>query len=111
MDGQMIRFIIAAVFISAGVFVFAAATFGVFRFRYVLNRMHIAAQCDTMGTLLCCIGVMILSGFNFTTVKVILCIAFVWAASPLASHLIAKAEYVSQDDDDQDEFNEEVIDE
>ena len=93
---MLIQFIVAAVFICAGIFVFAAATFGVFRFHYVLNRMHIAAQCDTMGALLCIIGVMILSGFTFTTLKFILVIAFLWAASPLASHLIAKAEYVSQ---------------
>ena len=46
---MLIQFIVAAVFICAGIFVFAAATFGVFRFHYVLNRMHIAAQCDTIG--------------------------------------------------------------
>ena len=107
---MLIQFIVAAVFICAGIFVFAAATFGVFRFHYVLNRMHIAAQCDTMGALLCIIGVMILSGFTFTTLKFILVIAFLWEASPLASHLIAKAEYVSQDAEDEDTFEEEVID-
>ena len=40
----MIRFIIAAIFIVAGIFVFAAAAFGVFKFKYVLNRMHVAAN-------------------------------------------------------------------
>jgi multicomponent Na+:H+ antiporter subunit G len=107
---MIVRFIIAAVFICAGIFVFAAATFGIFRFRYVLNRMHIAAQCDTMGALLCLIGVMILTGFTFTTLKLVLVIAFIWASSPLASHLIAKAEYVSQEEEDEDSFEEEVID-
>lgn len=103
------QFIVAACFITAGVFVFAAATMGVFRFKYVLNRMHIAAQCDTMGALLCLVGVMILTGFTFTTLKLLLVIAFIWAASPLTSHLIAKAEYVSQDREDEDTFDEEVI--
>ena len=107
----MVQFIIAAVFICAGIFVFAAATFGIFRFHYVLNRMHIAAQCDTMGALLCIVGICILTGFTFTTLKLILCIAFIWAASPLASHLIAKAEYVSQEEEDEGSFEEEVIDE
>ena len=107
---MLIQFIVAAVFICAGIFVFAAATFGVFRFHYVLNRMNIAAHCDNMGALLCIIVVMILSGITFTTLKFILVIAFLWAASPLASHLIAKAEYVSQDAEDEDTFEEEVID-
>ena len=48
----MIRFIIAAIFIVAGIFVFAAAAFGVFKFKYVLNRMHVAAKCDSLGALL-----------------------------------------------------------
>lgn len=62
-----------------------------------------------MGALLCLVGVMILTGFTFTTLKLVLVIAFIWAASPLASHLIAKAEYVSQDWEDADAFEEEVI--
>ena len=106
---MIVRFIIAAVLICLGMIIFGVATFGIFRFRYVLNRMHIAAQCDTMAVLLCCAGVMVLTGLTFTTLKLFLVIAFVWAANPLASHLIAKIEYVSQDEDDEDEFIEEVI--
>ena len=61
----MIRFIIAAIFIVAGIFVFAAAAFGVFKFKYVLNRMHVAAKCDSLGALLILVGCMILGGFSF----------------------------------------------
>lgn len=103
------QFIVAACFICAGIFVFMVSVIGVFRYKYVLNRMHAAAQSDTMGALLCLVGVMILTGFTFTTLKLVLVIAFIWAASPLASHLIAKAEYVSQDWEDADAFEEEVI--
>ncbi|MCR5447981.1 MAG: monovalent cation/H(+) antiporter subunit G [Solobacterium sp.] len=106
---MIVRFIIAAVLICLGMIIFGVATFGIFRFRYVLNRMHIAAQCDTMAVLFCCAGVMVLTGITFTTLKLLLVIAFVWAANPLASHLIAKIEYVSQNEDDEDEFIEEVI--
>ena len=64
----MIRFIIAAIFIVAGIFVFAAAAFGVFKFKYVLNRMHVAAKCDSLGALLVLVGCMILGGFSFMIV-------------------------------------------
>lgn len=107
---MMVRFIIAAVFIVAGILVFGIATFGVFRFRYVLNRMHIAAQSDTMGLLLCLIGVMILTGFTFATLKVILIIAFFWAASPLAAHLIARAELSAHAEEDLEQFEVEDLD-
>lgn len=106
----MVRFIIAAIFIVAGILVFGIATFGVFRFRYVLNRMHIAAQSDTMGLLLCLIGVMILTGFTFATLKIILIIAFFWAASPLSAHLIARAELSAHAEEDLEQFEVEDLD-
>ena len=43
---MLIRFIIAACLIGFGVFLFAMSTFGVFKFKYVLNRMHAAAIGD-----------------------------------------------------------------
>ena len=67
----MIRFIIAAIFIVAGIFVFAAAAFGVFKFKYVLNRMHVAAKWDSLGALLIMAGCMILGGFSFMTLKLL----------------------------------------
>lgn len=107
---MMARFIIAAIFIVAGLLVFAIATFGVFRFRYVLNRMHIAAQSDTMGLLLSLIGVMILTGFTFTTLKILLIIAFFWAASPLSAHLIARSELSAHAEEDMEQFEVEDLD-
>lgn len=107
---MMVRFIIPAIFIVAGILVFGIATFGVFRFRYVLNRMHIAAQSDTMGLLLCLIGVMILTGFTFATLKIILIIAFFWAASPLSAHLIARAELSAHAEEDLEQFEVEDLD-
>ena len=66
----MIRFIIAAIFIVAGIFVFAAAAFGVFKFKYVLNRMHVAAKCDSLGAFLILVGCMILGGFSLSLIHI-----------------------------------------
>lgn len=35
---------------------------------------------------------MILSGFNFTTLKMALIVVFLWFASPVSSHLLARLE-------------------
>ena len=98
----MIRFIIAAIFIVAGIFVFAAAAFGVFKFKYVLNRMHVAAKCDSLGALLILVGCMILGGFR--TLKLLLVLLILWITSPVAAHLIVKAEVKTQDEDESDEY-------
>ena len=41
------------------------------------------------------LGLMILVGFNFHTLRLGLIICFLWLASPVSSHLLAKAEFVT----------------
>lgn len=88
----MIRIIAAAVLIIFGLFVFIVSTIGIFRFKYVLNRMHVAAQGDTLGALSILTGLILLCGFSFHSLKMLLIIIFLWLASPVASHIIAKTE-------------------
>lgn len=101
---MMARFIIAAVLIGIGLFIFAAATFGVFKFKYVLNRMHIAAQSDTLGLLCTLVGVAVLTGFTFATLKLAVIVILFWLSGPISSHMIAKMEIASQEKDDADAF-------
>ncbi len=101
---MLVRFIIAAVLIGIGIFIFAAATFGVFKFKYVLNRMHVAAQSDTLGLLCTLAGVGVLTGFTFATLKLVVIVVLFWLTGPVASHMIAKMEITSQEKDDADEY-------
>ena len=55
-----VREIIAAICIIIGLFVFLCGTFGVFRLKYVLNKMHAAALGDTMGLFFIVLGLIIL---------------------------------------------------
>lgn len=89
MQISMIRFIFGLIFILAGMVIFAIQLFGVFKYKYALNRMHAAAMGDTLGISLCLIGVMIFYGFSFTTLKLALIAVFLWFSSPVSSHLIA----------------------
>ena len=89
---EWIRFIVGAVFIIFGLALFAIEMYGVFRFRFVLDRMHAAAMGDTLAISSCLMGLIIFSGFNFTSCKLFLVIVFLWFASPVSSHLLAKLE-------------------
>lgn len=86
---EWLRFFLAAFFIMGGLIAAFVAVFGMFRFRFVLNRMHAAAVCDTCSILFVFFGLSVISGFNFTTLKFLLVIAFLWFASPVSSHLIS----------------------
>lgn len=89
---EWIKLIIGCVFLLCGLFIFFTELFGVFHFKYVLNRMHAAAMGDTLGISSCLIGLMIFSGFNFTTLKLLLIVIFLWFASPVSSHVLARLE-------------------
>ena len=95
---ELIRLILMIFFIGSGLFVFAIATFGLFKFDYILNRVHVAAKCDTLASLLVIIGIIIYSGFSFLSLKLILVIIFLWLTNPVATHLVGQTEVITNKD-------------
>ena len=89
---ELFRLIAGTVFILAGLFIFGIATLGLFRFRYVLNRVHVAAKCDSLASLLVCVGLMFLSGNPGAILKLLLVVVLIWLSNPVASHLVCKIE-------------------
>ena len=92
---QCVRFILAALLMLAGLSTLLAATVGLFRFHYVLNRIHIAAKCDTFGVLLTFASLMLIYGWNTASLKLLIIIIFLWIANPVSSHLAAHMEVVT----------------
>lgn len=95
---EWIRFFIGAAFLLTGLVIFVFEIIGVFRFRYVLNRMHAAAMGDTLGIGFCLLGLIIMNGLNFTSLKLFLVILFLWFSSPVSSHLIARLEVTTDEE-------------
>ena len=95
---EWVRFLLGAGLLLTGVTVFLIEMIGVFRFRYVLNRMHAAAIGDTLGIGICLLGLIVMNGLNFTSLKLFLVIIFLWFSSPTSSHLIAKLEVTTNED-------------
>ena len=75
-----------------GLFVLFTAVLGLFRFDYVLNRMHAAAVGDTLGLFCILIGLILFHGWSLSAAKTLLILVFLWLTSPVASHLIAEME-------------------
>ena len=88
----MIRHVIAAVLMSIGVVCTGISLFGVFRFRYVMNRMHCAAVIDTLGMGCILLGLILWSGSIEYIPKLLAVAAILWVGSPIASHLVARME-------------------
>jgi len=90
-----LQFILSAICIGIGLLIILLSVLGVYRFRFVLNRMHAAAMGDTLGILFIILGLMIANGFNMVLLKFLCIIAFMWIASPVSGHLITKLEYLT----------------
>lgn len=94
---EWIRLIVGGALLFCGLGIFLIELYGVFHFDYVLNRMHAAAMGDTLGISFSLVGLMIFSGWNFTTLKMALIVVFLWLASPVSSHLLAKLEVATNE--------------
>ncbi len=92
------RYILGLIFLVLGLIFFFIEIVSVFKLDYVLNRMHAAAIGDTLGISLSMIGLIIISGFNFTSCKFVLVLLFLWFSSPVSSHLISKLEVETKEE-------------
>ena len=101
-----IRFILGTFLLICGMLLFVVEIISVFKLDYVLNRMHAAATGDTFGIGLSIIGLVILNGWNFTSLKLLLVLVFLWFSSPVSSHLIAKLEVITHEGEDKYEKEE-----
>ena len=90
-----IRFALTAAFMLVGLFVCCVGVYGVFKLKYAANRMHAAALNDTLGVSFCLVGLAISAPDGFTALKILLVVVFLWLASPVASHLLCRGQYMN----------------
>lgn len=83
-----------------GVLLFGVGVLGVLRFPDFYTRMHAASKCDTLGSILLLLGLALfnLQEFTFANVlvslKILSILAFVFVASPTATHALTEAALV-----------------
>ena len=88
----MLRMIFSAVLLFSGLLVIWISVFGVFRFRFVMNRMQSAAMIDTLGLFLILAGLMVVSGELSVILKLVLILVFQWISNPIAAHMVGRLE-------------------
>ena len=91
---EWVRFLAGTALLVSGLIIFAIEMIGVFRFKYVLNRMHAAA----LGIGFSLAGLILMRGLNFTSLKLLFVIVFLWFSSPVSSHLIARLEVTTDEE-------------
>lgn len=88
----MIKDIIGMALIALAVILYIIEVIGVFKFDYVLNRMHATAIGDSLALLLALLGAGLLMWDWFSAAKLLVILVFLWVTSPVAAHLLARVE-------------------
>jgi multicomponent Na+:H+ antiporter subunit G len=83
--------IVSAVFIITGALAIIIGLVGVFRMPDFFTKLHAASIIDTMGAMLIVVGLMLYSGFNLISVKLLLILIFILVTTPAAAHALAKS--------------------
>jgi multicomponent Na+:H+ antiporter subunit G len=87
-----IRLGLSCALMLGGLIILTTAVIGLYKFDYVLNRMHAAAMGDTLGLMLCLLSLTVSALDVWMALKLLLIICFLWLSSPVGSHLIARLE-------------------
>ena len=93
----MVLNVIAIVLIVAGLFFFIVGVLGILRLPDFYSRQHAAGKCDSLASVLIFMGiaVYVLNDFNLANVlvalKIMLIAAFVFIASPTATHALTES--------------------
>lgn len=84
---------LAGIFLLAGLFFLLVGAIGVLRLPDFYTRLHAMGKCDTLGMLLCLLGLMFYEGATLTTLKLLLIWIFIALANPTATHALSRAAY------------------
>ncbi len=87
----MIVDIVSWVLLGAGSFFLLVGGIGLLRLPDFFTRLHAAGITDTAGAGLMLVGLMLQSGLNLVTVKLLLALFFIIFTCPTACHALAKA--------------------
>jgi multicomponent Na+:H+ antiporter subunit G len=88
---------IAGFLVVAGIFFFAVGVLGVLRFPDFYTRLHAAGKCDSLAAVLVIAGIALYNLVDFSplnllvSLKILAIAAFVFVASPTATHAVTEA--------------------
>ena len=87
---------IVTLFLSGGLFFILVGSIGLLRFPDFYTRLHATGKCDTLGTGLIIMGLVLYhflhySGSLLVPAKLVFLVFFIFIANPTATHAIMKA--------------------
>ena len=82
--------VISDLLLCIGGFFVIVSVIGLHRFPDFFTRLHAAGITDTAACLFILVGLMLQTGFNLITIKLLLILFFIFFTSPLSSYALAR---------------------
>lgn len=86
-------FIVGYLIILVGLFLMLVGSLGIIRLPDFFSRTHAASMVDTVGIGIVIIGIAVIQGFHYNSIKVLIAGAFLMLTNPVAAHALARAAY------------------
>jgi len=86
--------LLACLCILAGLFFMLVGAIGIVRFPDGFNRLHASSKCSTLGLLGLLLGALLFAGTLGIAAKAMLTLLFAFVATPVGSHILAKAAHI-----------------
>ncbi|MDD3305722.1 MAG: monovalent cation/H(+) antiporter subunit G [Acetobacterium sp.] len=87
--------LLAYLLITVALLFMALGVIGLFRFNDFYSRILISSKIETVGFLTIMIGLIVLSGLTYATMKIFLITLLVMVTNPLSTHAIARSAFLS----------------
>lgn len=83
--------LLAICFLVGGIFFNFVAVIGLVRLPDIYTRAHSASKSDTLGAGLILAAIAVVLGLEFSTIKIVLLLFFIFLTNPTAAHAIVRA--------------------
>jgi len=87
--------IVGNIIIILGLICMSFGVIGLYKFKDFYLRLLVLAKIDTVGAITFMIGIIVIHGFSFFSLKVFLILVLFLILNPLTAHIIARAAYLS----------------
>ncbi|MEW5919910.1 MAG: monovalent cation/H(+) antiporter subunit G [Bacillota bacterium] len=91
---SLIRDILVLILLFGGLFFLVVGVVGLIRLPDIYNRLHALGKCDTMGSGLIILAMVLIVPGMTNIIKLLLMEVFILAINPVMTHLITKTAYV-----------------
>lgn len=88
-------FIVGYIVIVIGLAFMLIGSLGIIRLPDFFARTHAASKVDTVGIGIVIIGIAIIQGLHYNSIKVLLAGLFLMLTNPVAAHALARAAFLS----------------